>query len=176
MRLDLNGPNPFFRRTAPVLLALAAAAITAACVRKVKLWPPQIQFAKHKIALEVRLAHDMNNQSPLAVDMVAVSNKALYKELKKTTAQDWFAQRKQHQLDYVVGHDFELFSWEWTPGQKVGRIEEKVRRKTRGVLVFANYAEEGAHRARLKPKRAYWLDFQEKGFRAKRLKGGGDDA
>lgn len=133
----------------------------------------KIQLPKHHLKAEVRLAADVNFDSPLAVDMVAVANKKLYKALKETSARDWFENKRQYFADYQPGKDFQVFQFEWVPGQTVPRIVEPIRRKTRGIVIFANYAGEGDHRARLKKKKTYWLDFQKEWFLATRVKGGG---
>jgi type VI secretion system protein len=96
-----------------------------------------------QITLDVTIAPAANNDAPIAVDMVAISDKKILTEVSTFPAAAWFAKRK----DYVRLHSKEVrvYSWEWVPGQQVVSIKIPETALADGVILFANYASPGAH-------------------------------
>ncbi|HEY0006756.1 MAG TPA: hypothetical protein VGB17_18380, partial [Pyrinomonadaceae bacterium] len=72
-----------------------------------------------KLDLRVDVAQQANNNNPIAVDLVLVSDKKLLKELLKLSAAEWFEKRHQFRLDYPKETGLNAGSWEWVPGQVV---------------------------------------------------------
>lgn len=93
-------------------------------------------------------AVDANNNSPLAIDVVLITDRALVDGVSALTAAQYFAARddmRRSQPDALVVQSLEL-----APGQ-LFEVDPKPFRAKKGwaALVFANYATPGAHRFRL---------------------------
>lgn len=136
------------------LLALAGAAALAGCGRsQPKLIAPEARAAKpHKLHgphLWVSIAPDANQNSPIAVDLAAVTDSRLLKMLEQTTVSKWFQQRTQWELDNPGL--ITVYSWQWVPGQEVTPIPLKLPGGTKAVLVFANYHDPKAQALVLRP-------------------------
>lgn len=86
-----------------------------------------------------------NENSPVALDLVLIKDKNLWKAAPAMTAKDWFAQRSDLQRRYRK--KLEVHSWEWVPGQAIAPIIIKVPRRFSGAMVFANYPSPGTHSA-----------------------------
>jgi type VI secretion system protein len=114
-----------------------------------------------KLDVRVHIAPTANKNNPVAVDLVLVSNKKLFKELMKMSAKEWFEQRHQIQLNYPKETDLAAGSWEWVPGQVVKLDRVPVRRAIIWGVVFANYLTDGAHRAVINPRKDIMLSLGE---------------
>jgi len=114
-----------------------------------------------KLDVKVHISQTANRNNPVAVDLVLVSDKKLLKELMKMSARDWFQQKHQVQLDYPKETDLVAGSWEWVPGQAVKLDRLPVRLEIVGGVVFANYLNEGPHRAAINPRKAILLTLGE---------------
>jgi type VI secretion system protein len=93
-------------------------------------------------------AVDANNNSPLAIDVVLITDRALVDGVSALTAAQYFAARddmRRSQPDALVVQSLEL-----APGQSF-EIDPKPFRAKKGwaALMFANYGTPGAHRFRL---------------------------
>lgn len=98
--------------------------------------------------IEFEVAQGANQDSPIAIDIVYVFDPQLVPQLTQMTARDWFQKKSQVRQAFPTG--FDVASFEVVPGQK-GPIES-VPSKSRDAIaafVFANYASEGTHRARI---------------------------
>jgi type VI secretion system protein len=93
-----------------------------------------------------------NGGSPVAIDILLVSDKELLKQLQKMTAGDWFAKREQIILDHPKETDLVVLSREWVPGQVVEPARIVIGRDVRAGVIFANYFAPGEHRAVLDPR------------------------
>lgn len=132
----------FVRRRLPgvpavLLLFAGIAAGLAACGDR-----PSLKW--NAVTLEV--SPKANDDSPVAVDLVMLSEPTLADEFLKLSANDWFQQKEQLQRDHpkgIVVHD-----WELVPGQV---LKEKLSEDSYfwAGFVFARYETPGAHRARL---------------------------
>lgn len=99
-------------------------------------------------SLRVVTAVDANNNSPLAIDLVLVTERALVDGVSALTAAQYFAARddlRRSQPGALVVQSLEL-----APGQTF-EVDPKPFRANKGwaALMFANYATPGAHRYRL---------------------------
>jgi type VI secretion system protein len=103
----------------------------------------------------VDVSPQANGNNPVALDLVLVKDKKLYKELMKLSASDWFAKRGQYKLDYPKETGLSAGSWEWVPGQAVQIEPLPVKTKFAGGLVFANYLSPGTHRAVINPGKPF---------------------
>lgn len=115
-------------------------------------------------ALVLDVAVRANDDSPIAVDFVAVSDPALLELLSGVTASQWFAEREQYRRDYRQW--FSVWSLELVPGQfrEVGDFPLAGSRVA-GLLVFAGYNTPGAHRLRLSESGRVWLRFDSREMR-----------
>lgn len=106
--------------------------------------PPEIDTR----TIDIQVSPTANHDSAVAIDIVYVFNPQLLTQLQSFGAKDWFQQRDSLRALYPT--DLVVSSYELVPGQ-LGPIE-RVRGKNTdaiGVFAFANYQDEGAHRARL---------------------------
>lgn len=109
--------------------------------------------------LHVITAPDANNNSPLAIDVVLITERALVDGVSALTAAQYFAARddmRRSQPGALVVQSLEL-----VPGQSF-EIDPKPFRAKKGwaALMFANYGTPGAHRYRLQlGSRGYLLQL-----------------
>ncbi|MGH9483775.1 MAG: hypothetical protein ACRD1F_01860 [Terriglobales bacterium] len=110
--------------------------------------PPKPQKL-HGPHLWVSIAPNANQNSPIAVDVAAVTNARLLNLLEQTTVAQWFQQRTQWEVDNPGL--LTVYSWQWVPGQQVAPIPLKLPGGTRAVLVFANYHDPKAKPLLIRP-------------------------
>jgi type VI secretion system protein len=108
---------------------------------------PKIIRPASKLIVKVDVSPQANNNNPVALDLVLVQNKKLFKELMKISASEWFEKRNQYRLDYPKEIGLSAGSWEWVPGQVVKIDPMSFKYSVAGGLVFANYLTPGTHRA-----------------------------
>lgn len=111
-----------------------------------------------------------NQNNPVAIDLVLVSDKKLLKELKKLSAKEWFERRNQYQLDYPKEIELSTHRWEWVPGQAVKIDPVTVKIEINGGIIFANYFTPGAHRAVIDPRKNILIKLGEEDFTVEVLK------
>jgi type VI secretion system protein len=93
-------------------------------------------------------AEDANGNSPVAVDVVLVSDEALQARLAELPAAKWFAGRGDLGSTYPSGLRYR--SWELVPGQRLEVAAEDLEGpRIAAAYVFVNYQAPGAHRARI---------------------------
>ena len=100
---------------------------------------------RQKFSVQMNAAADANQNTPTPVDLVMVLDKKLVKEVAKLSAKDWFVRRQQFTRDFP--EQLKIVSWEWVPGQQAGPIAIDVDKKTRSAFLFAQFLQEGDHRA-----------------------------
>lgn len=131
-------------RTFVILFVIIAAAAAGCGAKNTRL--PIVSSGKlAKFTIEVSVSDNANQNSPIPVDFVMVSDKKLLPEVAKLSAKDWFERRVQILRDFPA--KVQVASWEWVPGQHVGPISVAVASSTRGAFLFANYLNNGGHRA-----------------------------
>jgi type VI secretion system protein len=144
------------RRRLALVLALALPVLTTGCSVGGLFGPSRVSISSVTLVEDPR----GNNNSPVAVDLLMIDDATLAETIVKLNASDWFARREQFARDYPKA----LFvaSWEVVPGQRIPEAE--IGRKAIAVLVFANYATPGAHRARITDQKDLRIDLGEKDF------------
>lgn len=125
----------------PLLLALALGGCGVVHVPHLPLLGSSSEAAGGR-RLVVTIAPDANQNSPVAVDLVLVTNDKLLKLLQKLPVADWFQHRAEWELDNPK--TLVVRSWQWIPGQTVAPIPLPLPGGVRGALVFANYNAPGA--------------------------------
>jgi len=164
LKTSMGKSNSFWRTLLFSVGGLALLMSLTACPVKVpKAVRSKIPGAsgETKLGIKVHVASTANKNSPVAVDLVLVSDKKLLKELTKMSAKDWFEQRHQVQLDYPKETDLGAGSWEWVPGQAVQLDRLPVKLEIIGGVVFARYFSDGAHRAVINPRKDILLTLGE---------------
>lgn len=121
-------------------------------------------FFGPKVALDsltLDVAPKANDDTPIAVDFIAVADPDLLKQLSGISASQWFAGREQYQRDYR--QLMSVWGLELVPGQFIDRQSFPLGgKKAAGLLVFASYNTPGAHRLRLDDQSEAWLKFDSR--------------
>jgi hypothetical protein len=114
----------------------------------------------------VRLDADpaINQDSPVALELVVVYDKDLLEKLAAMTARDWFKGRDQIHKDHPGDDDFVSMSWEMVPGQSLPAQSLSFGGGARGGVVFADYFSEGPHRVRVDPHQNLRIHLQADDF------------
>jgi len=123
-----------------------------------------------KLDLKVHVSPAANNNHPVAVDLVLVSDKKLLQELMKMSANEWFEKRHQVALDYPKETSLSVGRWEWVPGQQVKLDQVIVKYGVVGGVVFANYFNAGTHRAPIDPRKGILITLGEEDLCVQSLK------
>jgi len=97
--------------------------------------------------LSVAAAHDANNNSALALDVVLVRDQQVLDSLQAMPAKRWFEARDGLMRTFPEG--LTVLSVEITPGQTIQFARERFKGKAWAALAFANYATPGEHRQTL---------------------------
>lgn len=114
---------------------------------------PRVMAQQKKLVVKVNISQRANNNNPIAVDLILVKDKKLYRELMKLSASEWFEKRNQYRRDYPKETGLTAGSWEWVPGQVVAVEPIVLKYKVAGALVFANYLKPGTYRATVDPSK-----------------------
>lgn len=110
------------------------------------------------------VAQQANDNTPIAVDFVVVSDPELFKLLSGVTARQWFDGREQYRRDYRT--QFSVWGLELVPGQLMQVRDFPLSgKRAAGLLVFAGYNGPGAHRLRLDEQSRVWLRFDSREMR-----------
>lgn len=125
---------------------------------------PKVIRTTGKLMVNVKVSPQANNNNPVALDLVLVKDKKLFKELMKISAAEWFEKRNQYRLDYPKEIGLSAGSWEWVPGQVVTIEPIPFKFKAAGGLVFANYFTPGAHRAVIDAKKPVVITLGAEGI------------
>ncbi|HEX7154207.1 MAG TPA: hypothetical protein VF618_22155 [Thermoanaerobaculia bacterium] len=113
-----------------------------------------------ELPVEVKVAPDANLDSPVAVDLLIVYDKKLVEKLLAIPSAEWFAKREQFLRDYPK--QLAVEAREWVPGQQVEPLTLTYRPGAVMVIVFADYATDGEHRAAVDPQQLFRLVLGER--------------
>jgi len=118
-----------------------------------------------KLPIQVSVAKHVNDDSPVAVELIVVSSKKILDELLKKSAREWFEERDQFKRDFPEGKGYQSWQWEWVPGQEVPPIEGlQIKSGVKAGIIFADYFSPGQHRSRFDPRKPLRLVLEEKEF------------
>nr|WP_175225539.1 hypothetical protein [Paraburkholderia humisilvae] len=91
---------------------------------------------------------DLNNNAPVAVDVVLVSDRTLLDRIADLPASKWFSARADLAATFPQGLRYR--SWEMVPGQRLDVPGDTFTGpRVAAAFVFANYQGPGAHRVRI---------------------------
>ena len=115
-------------------------------------------------ALTLVAAPDVNQNSPLALDLVFVRDQATLEKLLSLPASKWFSSKDELMKTYP--NAITLRSWELVPQQVLQLSEEALGSpRVAGMLLYANYLSPGEHRAQLPLAReAFLVELGARGF------------
>lgn len=107
-------------------------------------WQNRVEFK----AVVIETVPDANDNAPVAVDIVAVSDSALTPTVQALTAAQWFNAKSQLLRDAPDG--LRVWSLELVPGSRfVANENPLLGAQAEAILLFARYRSEGEHRLRL---------------------------
>ncbi len=101
----------------------------------------------HTRSFVITASADANDNAPTTVDAVMIYNPSVLTTVLAMNAKQWFDRREQLRNDFPGG--YEMREWEVVPGAQVNISKLPFRSGGLGLVVFANYAGPGDHRARL---------------------------
>lgn len=112
--------------------------------------------------VEVRIAPDLNQASPVALEIVVAYDKKVLDKLREMPAREWFEKRAQILRD----HEGALQTWdfEWVPGQQVEPLALRYEVGAKRGVIFADYFSPGPHRLLVDPHRGIRLLLEADGF------------
>ena len=112
-------------------------------------------------------AADVNQNSPLALDLVFVNDSAALEKLLTMPAAKWFASKDELLKTYP--NALTIKSWELVPQQVLQLNEEALGSpRVAGMVLFADYLTPGDHRAQLPLGRvAFLVDLNARSFSVK---------
>lgn len=117
------------------------------------------RFFAGDIKMEVAISSQLNDNTPVPVEVIFFYDDGLFDGVLKQSARDWFANREQFIKDNEGKKTFQSWKWEWVPGQKVEPVELDYRIGVVGGIVFAGYASAGSHRQSFDPQLNIALDL-----------------
>jgi type VI secretion system protein len=134
-----------------ILIAVSAACSTGAKVRS---------MFGGLLPMQVSVAPALNENAPVAVDLVVVYDAKVLDALLKLPAAEWFTKKQQLVKDYPNGLDVQK-SWEWTPGQEIPKQTITYHAGAKKVVLFADYQTDGEHRVTVDPQQPFRLVLGE---------------
>src|SRR3954451_24355452 len=96
------------------------------------------------LPMQVSVSPALNEDAPVAVDLVVVYDAKLLEALLKLPSSEWFAKKPQLLKDHANALDVQ--SWEWTPGQQVAPPPITYHAGAKKIVLFADYQSDGEHR------------------------------
>jgi len=121
-----------------------------------------------ELPFNVTLASDANENSAVAVDAVVVYDKNVLEQLMKVPAAEWFKKKDQFVNDHRG--NITVQQWEWTPSQLVPQQTVIYRAGAQKVLLYADYASDGDHRAVVDPQQRFVLVLNKLNLDIKEIK------
>ncbi|MEO1367846.1 MAG: hypothetical protein AAFX50_11780 [Acidobacteriota bacterium] len=148
-------------------LALAAVLLTASGCLYVK--SPGALFGG-LLTMRVTTVPTMNQDMPVAVEVLVVYDAKVLDQVGKLSAAEWFEGRTQFLRDQPPGTDtYQTWRWEWVPAQNVPDQEMRYALGARSTVVFVSYQTPGAHRAQVAPRSDFLLSLGRNDFEARTL-------
>jgi hypothetical protein len=151
------------------ILGVLLAGLTGCGGNKLSTNVPGAQgHAAKNFSMQVNVADGANQNYPIAMDLVTISDKKVIPEVGKLSSRDWFERRNQILRD--TGGRVSVASWEWVPGQHAGPIAVAIAPKTRVAYVFAKYLNGGSHRALVDVKHPVVINLGPEDFSIQALR------
>ncbi len=117
-------------------------------------WSNQVELK----TVVIDTAADANDNTPVAVDIVAIADASLVPVVQTLSTTQWFNARAQLQRDYPGG--LQVWSLELVPGSRFTADDNPLSgAPAEATLLFARYRSEGEHRLRLDKTTALHLQL-----------------
>ncbi len=116
------------------------------------------------LTVEVTIAENLNHNAPLPVDMVVVCNKERLQQMEALDPESWFREKAAH-LRGANDLDFQVYSWEWTPGLALPDGVEISAHNHCVIFIFAGYRDSPS-RVRQQASHPFRLNLGEAGLDA----------
>ncbi len=123
-----------------------------------------------KLNVEVIVSEDVNQNRPIALDLIVVYDEKLLEQILEMSSKDWFEKKNQIRRDYLKGEGFDSWEWEWVPGQSVPSQRLPLKPKAMSGFIFADYLSKGKHRYRIDPFGGVKIHLSEKDYVVEVLK------
>jgi type VI secretion system protein len=125
--------------------------------------PPGMSLLDWK-SITLVAASDVNQNSPVALDMVLVRDEATLGKLLTLSASKWFSSKEELMKTYP--NTMNVRSWELVPQQVLQLGEGALgSQRVAGILLYANYLSLGEHRAQLpQTQEALLVELGARGF------------
>lgn len=148
-----------------LLLCCALLLLLAGC----NAWRATKSLFGGNFPVEVTITRTVNQESPIAVQLVIVYDKAVLDQLVTLSARDFFEQREQLARDLEGKADLSNH-WEWVPWVpgEPGTLELNIpyHLGANAAVFYADYFSPGHHRLLADIHKPICLRFEEGGFRA----------
>jgi len=165
-----NYSNNFIHISLALLLAVTLVACLASCGSAKAVGRHARSMAGGKLKVKVFVSEKVNQNNPIALDLLIVYDKDLLSLIFEMTSKEWFARREQIKRDFPEKTGFESWIWEWVPGQKIPVQKLPLRPPAVGGVIFANFYSQGIHRFRINPFKNIAIHLGEEGFFVESLK------
>lgn len=114
--------------------------LTSGC----SLWQSRVDIS----SVVIDVAQDANDNAPVAVDMVAISDAALIAQIQSLSAEQWFTAKPQLLRD--APNALHIWSLELVPGSHFVTENNPLKgTPAQAIVLFARYRSDGDHRLRL---------------------------
>lgn len=144
---SLFARRPAGTRKAPVLRACMLAACLGAALTGCSLLGMSGEKASWS-ALTLSASDDANNNSPVAVDVVLVTDDAMLARVAELPGSKWFASRAS--LAAAFPKSLRYRSWEVVPGQRLEVPGDTFSgSRVKAAFVFASYPDAASHCVRV---------------------------
>ena len=117
--------------------------------------------------VEVQISPDLNQSSPIALEIVVIYDKKVLETLRQMPAREWFEQRAQILRDHQGG--LRTWGFEWVPGQEVEPLALRYDVGAKQGVIFADFFSPGPHRLLVDPHRGIRLLLEADGFTVETL-------
>lgn len=114
-----------------------------------------------QMQVNVEISETANDNSPIAVDILLVHDEERLPDFLALSAKEWFAKREQIQRDNPDDPGFQIWSWEWVPGQRITGLQLPLDPKAKGGILYAHYHSPGEHRMRFSPNQDLEIRLKE---------------
>lgn len=119
------------------------------------------------IELEVVAVAGMNDDTPVAVELVLFFDQELLEEAQAMSASQWFGESGQRfrRRNAPGRRTYDVHRWEWIPGQQAMPPPIPLPGRTDGAVLYADYPTLAAHRQVIEdPDGVFQLQLQRGGF------------
>ena len=117
--------------------------------------------------MEVLVLPRINQNSPVAVELLMIRDRSLWEKLREKPAAEWFEERDSFARTFP--DSYQSWRWEWIPGQEVPPQTLELKRGVRWGLVFARYLVSGDNRVALKAREPFRLVLDKTAVRVEPL-------